>query len=195
MDYNKILDIKSNGIPAKKGSILLSDPFTDCDYFKQSAVLITNKTEEGSVGFILNKPLGQNINDIIEDFPDFDAQVFLGGPVEENRLHYIHTLGSSRLPGSLHVFGKIYWGGEINILKQLISAGKASPNDVRFFIGYSGWSPNQLESEIQRHTWLVMNLTTKEIMRQDTSSWRYGMGKMGDRYKPWANAPDNPEHN
>lgn len=195
MDYSKILDIRSNGVPAKKGSILLSDPFTDCDYFKQSVVLITNKTEEGTVGFILNKPLGQNINDIIDDFPDFEAQVCLGGPVEENRLHYIHTLGSSLMPGSLHVFGKIYWGGEIATLKQLINSGTVSPNEVRFFIGYSGWSPNQLESEINKHTWLVSNLKTKEIMNPDCSSWRYGMSKMGERYRPWANAPENPEHN
>ena len=121
MDYNKILDIKNNGVPAQKGSILLSDPFTDCDYFNQSVVLVTNKTNEGTVGFILNKPLDQRVHELISGFPEFNASVSMGGPVEESRLHFIHTLGTSLLPGSIHVYGKVYWGGEISFLSKLIS--------------------------------------------------------------------------
>jgi len=195
MDYSRILDIKTNGIPAKKGSILLSDPFTDCDYFKQSVVLVTNKNEEGTVGFILNKPYGQNVNEILDDYPEFETPAWIGGPVEENHLHYIHTLGKDLVPGSLHVTGRIYWGGQLSVLRDLIVEGKASLKDVRFFIGYSGWAPFQLEHEMKRHSWLVSTLKTKEIMNPELSTWRYVMGLMGDQYKAWVNAPEKAEHN
>ncbi len=72
-----------------KGNLLISAPFLN-DVFKRSVILLAEHNEEGTVGFILNKPTEYKLDQIIDDFPEFDATVFLGGPVQQDSLNFIH---------------------------------------------------------------------------------------------------------
>ena len=118
--------IVNNGV-AEKGNILISEPFLADNYFRRSVVYLTEHNKEGSLGFVLNKPLGIRINEIVDDFPECDLSVTVGGPVSNNTVHYIHTLGAL-IPDSVEVADGIFWGGDFDLVKQLISEGSVKRN-------------------------------------------------------------------
>ncbi|MBL7792479.1 MAG: YqgE/AlgH family protein, partial [Saprospiraceae bacterium] len=126
----------------KNGSLLIAEPFMLDPNFKRAAVLLCEHSPEGSIGFILNKPLGMRIDELIEDFPEFDSEVFFGGPVQTDTIHYIHCVGDL-LEESVKLTDGVYWGGDFEKLKFLISSQLILPQDIRFFLGYSGWSEGQ----------------------------------------------------
>ncbi len=98
-----------NDSVADKGNILISEPFLGDNYFRRSVVYLTENSEEGAMGFVLNKPIGVSINEIVDDFPECDFTISVGGPVSSNTVHYIHTLGArvpdSVLGGRWHLLG------------------------------------------------------------------------------------------
>ena len=100
---------------AEKGRILISEPFLSDNYFRRSIVYLTEHNEEGSLGFVLNKPLEMKVGEIVNDFPEADFSVSVGGPVSTNTVHFIHTLGK-RVPDSVPVTDGIFWGGDFDAL-------------------------------------------------------------------------------
>jgi putative transcriptional regulator len=65
-----------------KGRLLISEPFLNDDFFHRSVVLLAENSENGTMGFILNKPVGHNVHELINDFPEFESEVYFGGPVD-----------------------------------------------------------------------------------------------------------------
>ncbi len=182
-----------NTIPGP-GSILISEPFSRDAYFKRSIVLLTSNDTEGSVGFILNKPVEMPFQDLFgEDF-DFDASVSLGGPVAVDRIDYLHTLGAT-IPDSQNVIGNIFWGGNFEVILKLIKSHVIRKDQIRFFLGYSGWSKGQLNSEIQNEYWLVSNSDQHTIMNNDRNYWKNTLLRMGNKYSVWLNLPEDPQFN
>lgn len=196
MDSNiDIFKIETNFIAPEKGSILIAEPFLNDIYFKRSIILLTEHNDNETVGFVLNKPVSMSISDLITDFPDFEAEISIGGPVSTNTIHYIHTLGSL-IPGSHKVYGNIFWGGDFEAVKSLIRENKISKNQIRFFLGYSGWMPNQLNEELTQNSWLVSTLDPNRVMNANmTSIWKESLLDLGEKYKMWINSPDNPSLN
>lgn len=189
-----IFKIESNNVAPAKGKLLISEPFSQDAYFKRSVVLITEHNQEGTVGFILNKPVMIELQEIRKDLPEFEAQVALGGPVSPNTIHYIHRLGDL-IPDSVHIFGDIYWGGDFEVMKQLLSSGQLNKNDIRFFLGYAGWSPNQLDGELERNSWIVSDSLEDNIMDNTEGFWKEILHNIGGKYELWPNFPENPKLN
>jgi putative transcriptional regulator len=184
-----------NTLLPQKGRILISEPFLMDNYFKRSIVLITEYSETGAVGFVLNKPVNMKVNEIMTDFPAISAIVSLGGPVQTNTLHYVHTLGDI-IPGSVKVIGNIFWGGEFNIIKRLLESGSLNNDNIRFFLGYSGWQSNQLEDELNDNAWVVAEISPEEIMTpMNKFFWNKTLNKLGKKFQMWANFPENPQMN
>lgn len=190
-----IFKIRTNNVPPKKGRILIAEPFLHGDYFSRSVVFLVAHSEKGAVGFILNKKINFLLQDVFSDFPEFDAKVFLGGPVAADSIFFIHKLGE-KLPGSIKVLGNLFWGGDFKALKSLIFKGLVKPSDIHFFLGYSGWDAGQLEDEIKEDSWLVTDVDENAIMRDtNDSSWTDFVKKAGNRYSVWENYPENPSFN
>ena len=184
-----------NTLQPQKGRILISEPFLMDNYFKRSIVLITEHSEEGTVGFVLNKPVSMKVNEIVTDFPTVDAIVSLGGPVQTNTLHYIHTLGDI-IPGSIKVLDQIYWGGEFDVIKRLLESGSLNSSNIRFFLGYSGWQAHQLEDEMADNAWVVAEISAQEIITpMNKHFWNKTLNNLGKKYQMWANFPENPQMN
>ena len=184
-----------NQLEPQKGRILISEPFLSDNYFKRSIVLIAEHSADGTVGFVLNKPVNMKVNEIVSDFPESDVMVALGGPVQTNTLHYIHTLGDI-IPGSMRVFENIYWGGAFDVVKRLLENGSLHNGNVRFFLGYSGWQANQLEDELEDHAWVVSEMRAEEVMSpMNRHFWNHTLNRMGTKYRMWANFPENPQMN
>lgn len=190
-----IFKIKTNNIAPQKGRILIAEPFLTGNYFNRSVVLLVAHSNKGAVGFILNKRVDFPINEIFPDFPEFDAKVYLGGPVATDSIYFIHKLGN-QLPGSIHVLGNLYWGGDFDELKRQIRVGLLKPGDIRFFLGYSGWDSGQLEQEIKEDSWLVTDVDEEVVMHElNQASWVDFVKKAGQRYTIWENFPENPSLN
>lgn len=190
-----IFKIQSNNVAPQKGRILIAEPFLPGNYFNRSVILLVAFSEKGAVGFILNKKVELAIHDILPGFPEFDADVYLGGPVATDSIYFIHKLGK-KLPGSIHVLGNLYWGGDFDILKQQITAGLIQTSDIRFYVGYSGWDSGQLEREIKEDSWLVTDVDEETVMQDlHQESWAEFVKKAGNRYTVWENFPENPALN
>jgi len=187
------MDIK---IPEpSKGNLLISLPFLNDQFFGRSVVLLTEHNNDGSVGFILNKPLETKVSDAIKDFPEFDSFLHVGGPVDNNSIFYLHVLGDS-IPDSMEIIDGLYWGGDFEFIKQMISFNKIKTNEIRFFVGYSGWAANQLNREIKENSWLVQKCTAKIVMQSDTDNfWKFFIKKTDRQYAVWADFPVNPSLN
>lgn len=194
-DNLDIFKIKTNNIKPQKGRILIAEPFLSGNYFSRSVVFLVAHSEKGSVGFILNKEIDFAIQDVFPDFPDFEATVFLGGPVSTDSIYFIHKLGE-KLPGSINVLGDLYWGGDFDVLKSLITADAIQPSDIHFFLGYSGWDAGQLDAELKEDSWLVTDVDEAAVMREyDEVSWTGFVKKAGNRYSMWEHFPKNPTLN
>ncbi len=192
IDYFKI---ETNKVIPEKGNILIAEPFLSEVYFKKSLLLVVEYNAEGAIGFVMNKPVALKIQEIIEGFPEFDADISIGGPVQTNTIHFVHTLGNL-IPDSVHLKDNLYWGGRFDVLQDLISKKLVKRSQVKFFMGYSGWSTQQLEEEISQNSWLVCSLKENEIMKQlNQSSWETTLLSLGSRYRLWTNAPSNPNLN
>ena len=194
-DNLDIFKIKSNNVSPKKGRILIAEPFLPGNYFSRSVIFLVAYSDKGTVGFILNKKIDFDIQDVFPDFPDFNAQVFLGGPVSTDSIYFIHKLGK-KLPGSINILGDLYWGGDFDILKSKILEGEIDPSEIHFFLGYSGWDAGQLEDELKEDSWLVTDVEESAVMQEcDEDSWTDFVKKAGARYSIWEHFPENPTLN
>jgi putative transcriptional regulator len=184
---------KEKVIPVK-GTLLISAPFLS-DIFKRSVVLLTEHNNEGSVGFIINKPLKMKFNEVIEDFPEFNAKIFLGGPVQPELVNFIHKAGNL-LDGGVEIIDGIFWGGNFQTLKILAEQGSLNPEDFRFFLGYSGWSPNQLISELEIDSWFLNNSNKEYIFDPDSDHlWQKILKSKGGEYSVISTFPEDPSVN
>lgn len=182
----------SNNKVAQAGRILISEPFLSDNYFRRSVVYITEHSKSGTIGFVLNKALSMEISDVLDNFPDLDFKVSLGGPVSTNTIHYLHTLGDE-IPESVHVKDGIFWGGDFEKMKALVKSGIATTDNLRFFLGYSGWTENQLENELEMNAWLVGEIAPELIMKGgSTEFWTETLDSFDAKYKAWANFPEDP---
>lgn len=174
----------------KTGNVLLAEPFMLDTNFKRSAVLLCEHGEEGSVGFIMNKPLDMRVDELIEDFPEFDSEVLFGGPVQTDTIHYIHNVGDL-LEDSIKVSEGVYWGGDFEKLKFLISSKLIKPADIRFFVGYSGWSEGQLMEEMNYGSWVLADMDANYLFKSRPKRlWRQVMKDKGNTYTVIAQVPE-----
>ena len=152
----------SDQVP-ERGSVLLSEPFIEDPFFKRTVVLLCEHNEEGSFGFVLNNYIDIELDQIVDEFPHLPYSISVGGPVKNTNLFYIHTLGDL-IPESVMVMEGLYFGGDFEVLKAKLIAGEVEWSAVRFFIGYSGWSANQLEEEMKEIHCLVRKTTPCAIL-------------------------------
>jgi putative transcriptional regulator len=80
---------------------------------------------------------------------------------------------------------------------NLIAENKITTNDIKFFLGYSGWDSNQLETELKSNAWVVTKNTYKKdiIEKSYETFWKEKMVELGGDYSIWSNAPENPSYN
>ncbi|MEP0714255.1 MAG: YqgE/AlgH family protein [Algoriphagus sp.] len=180
----------------KAGDLLISEPFLQDENFVRSVVLLCEHNEEGSFGLIINKPSILKLGELVEVLDFLDKEVFVGGPVEQNTLHFIFT-GESGLEGSISLGENIWWGGDYDSLVDNLKLGLIDQESVRFFLGYSGWGSKQLEDELADETWIIcrdkldeqtLNFTPEEL-------WKNLLKNMGGEFKVIANYPLDPRLN
>lgn len=190
-----IFTVDSQLRKVETGSLLVSEPFAADRYFSRSVILITEYNQEGAIGFVLNKPLYKNLHSFVSVSEDIKAPVYLGGPVSKDRIFFIHTLGE-KIPGSIHIKGGIYWGGDFELITMMLENKQISMENLRFFTGYAGWMPNQLDGELENNFWLVNKpRNMKKLLKYEPKIWERITYDTGDKYKFWSHVPVNPKLN
>ncbi|MEJ2880743.1 YqgE/AlgH family protein [Pedobacter sp. GR22-6] len=183
-------------IAPSQGKLLISEPFLMDPNFKRSVVLLTEHGEEGTVGFILNHPSALLLKDLIPEMGEADFPVYIGGPVATDTVHFIHRC-YDKLNDGEEIAKGIYWGGNFEALKILIANNSISPEEIKFFIGYSGWGEQQLKDEIEENTWIVSDQFHPDVVFSDNEEelWREVIINLGPKYAHVSNFPQNPNLN
>ena len=196
MDLRQLFQIRSNTLDPQPGDLLLSEPTMNSLHFGRSVVLLIDHNEvDGSFGIIINKPLLTRLCEVTEVFDNFNAPLYLGGPVAENQIFFMHTLGDL-IPESSKIMDGLYWGGDTETLNSLIASGIANAGNTRFFLGYSGWDSGQLTSELVRNSWAVCRSNAKTLLSTPSNQlWKTLVNRLGKDYGMWSRFPKNPEDN
>ncbi len=179
------------------GKLLVADPSIIGDFsFTRAVILLADHNDEGSVGFILNKPMTHDLRTFVPEI-SHHFLVFEGGPVDQDRLYYIHSRRDC-IPNSKPISKELAWGGDFDVITAMINSGELSSEDIKFFLGYSGWSCDQLKDEVKQKTWIVLDEGDKKAnisTSNDASFWKSKMIRLGGRYIIWANSPSHPHLN
>lgn len=183
--------------PLKPGSgrLLVSEPLLPDPNFERSIILLCAHDEDGSFGFVLNKPTENLIGELVEGFEGLEQMAFTGGPVQQDTLHFIHCFPD--LEGSREILKGIFWGGDFDVLKDLARAGKCTPDKIRFFLGYSGWSEGQLDGELKENAWIVSDKVDESLIfvTDPAEMWKKAMLILGGRFSHYVNYPTDPRLN
>jgi len=166
------------------GDLLIAMPQMRDPRFSQSVVYMVAHSEDGAMGLVLNKP-----SDSIT-FPDLLQQLGIevahnqqilgiryGGPVEIGRGFVLHS-SDYHQEGTLFANSGICLTATIEILRD-IAAGQG-PDSCMLALGYTGWGPGQLETEIQSNGWLHATAEKELVFGEDSSSmWEQALAGLG----------------
>jgi len=126
--------------------------------FARTVVLLCEHEKDGALGLVVNRPTPFQLGQIydgqgIEERGGEDTPIHYGGPVQPE-MGFVLYEGGRHFDGSMEVFGELRLGTSLDILRA-IASGKG-PRRFFFCLGYAGWAPDQLESELVRNDWLVV---------------------------------------
>lgn len=177
------------------GTLLIAEPFLKDPNFMRTVVLLCDHQQEGSFGFVLNKQFNHTLDELIPEFEGMKIPVFAGGPVQLDTLHFLHTC-PELLPGSHELTDGVYWGGDFEMMKDLLIKGELDLKRIRFFVGYSGWGANQLEEEMNSKSWLTAKARKHIVLHRNIGEiWKDSLRLLGDEYAMMINFPTDPQLN
>lgn len=196
--HNLLYNQDASGINPRAGSLLVADPMMEEIYFSRSAVLVLDESSDGgNLGITLNKGTNITLHDLIPDCQrGGEVPVFCGGPVDMERLFLLHSLGAV-FPGASEVIPGVFVGGNVDDIISYLEDGGQIEGNLRFFLGYSGWTKGQLQAEIARHSWAVNNHPDgrKLLTGEGNEFWRREVMNLGDSYRSWLMVPPDPSYN
>lgn len=189
LDPNKTTHLR----PAT-GRLLIAAPFLSDPNFARSVVLLCAYGDEGTIGFTLNRPTPLKLGDLLPELYTPELPVFQGGPVEMDTLHVVHR--APEVLGGTEILPGTYWGGSYEALQQVVYRNSCNPADIRLFVGYSGWSPGQLEQELEEGSWLVSDKAAGLLFGTNSDDmWRRSVESLGKEYSYLAHMPTDPQLN
>ena len=195
MATNNFLDSINFQITSlQKGALLVSEPMLPDPNFFRSVILLTKHDPSGTVGFVLNHISVVNVDNVLPEFGVEGIPIFIGGPVGNDQLFFIHTLGH-QISGTTEIMDGLYMGGDMEELETLLNSGIASIDQVRFFVGYSGWEDEQLALEVEDNSWIVAETTPQQVMRDSDEYWKEVMTGLGKKFEVLSRFPSNPDLN
>jgi putative transcriptional regulator len=175
--------------------LLVATPLIDEGVFEKSVVLVVDHSDEGALGFILNKPSNYTADQLIdqtalsssEHIPD-GLPAWIGGPVAEDNALILYKPQAYEW----EMQSVVAISSHEKILKDMVRSFEKAPDagseimldglkyPYRLMIGYAGWGPGQLEAEINNGAWIEADLDEDLIFNSScTHLWTHAMSKMG----------------
>jgi len=154
------------------GVFLVAKPEMFDPNFRETVVLITQpEVGGGPLGVIVNRPLDARLSEVIPgatQVPEQFDRIYRGGPVEPNGLLLL-VRSQVRPEHSLQVLQDVYLSGDGGLIEQIVR-GEASVAAFRAYAGYSGWAPGQLQAELARGGWYLIQADADMVFTADAST-------------------------
>jgi putative transcriptional regulator len=184
----------NEGVNSLKGQLLLASPALFDPNFRRTVVLVTEHTEEGAAGLVLNRPSGTAVADAVPALVPLvsdEERVYVGGPVQESAVLVLAEFDDPDDAALLVVddVGFVSADGDFDLL-----AG--ATRRARVFAGYAGWGPGQLEAELEESSWLVESSAGPELFPEpEDDLWGGVLRDKGGAYRVVALMPEDPSVN
>ena len=193
--------------PLQTGTLLVATPALESAAFDRTVVLITRYSEtELTMGLVLNRPLGERIRlyaaDSLQQLTggeDACAELgrifYQGGPVHQRYLFFLHRL-DGLVEGGTKILDGLYFGGNLDTEYTEAEVLRADAPRLRFYLGYAGWEPGQLEAEISTGTWFLAPGDPELVLAPTPETmWQAVLYSMGGKYRPLSVFPEDPAVN
>lgn len=176
----------------RRGIFLVASPNLNDPNFAQTVVLLIGYGDAGAIGIVINRPTGMPVSTLLPKFKQLaaiDAKILIGGPVGLNTVRLLVHNGPA-VQGSLEVFPGAYLVETQRLLKKLL-ASRAKDTQLRFYAGYAGWGPGQLEAEVRHGDWYLWAADAEtvfekpaariwpDLVRDAQGQWVYGAPEGG----------------
>jgi putative transcriptional regulator len=139
----------------KAGTYIKSTQLLDGSIFEDTTILIVQHNEEGSLGFIMNKPFGKSLHELIEFNHSQPFPLMDGGPVDKDHLFVLHKRPDLIEEGEQVTNGG-YLGGNMEQIIEAINTKRIKEQEIQIYIGYCGWDAGELEAEIAEGSWITL---------------------------------------
>ena len=180
-----------------KGVFLVAAPSLRDPNFRQSVVLLCEHGPEGALGVVVNRPTAMSISEALPQVPIIEGEghvLYAGGPVQTNQVMLLYR-GEQLPENSHHVFDGVCLGGDIGVVERILT-GAGTKESFRAYLGYSGWGPGQLESEMKTGSWITLPADPTLVFEKDPARvWGDILLSLGDAYRPYAEMPFDPTCN
>ncbi len=167
------------------GKFLIAMPGMGDPRFEKALILVCAHSADGAMGLIVNKPMRE------PGFPRLLEQlgitpgpacasvpVMFGGPVEGGRGFVLHSPDYAAEDGTLAIAERFGMTATLQVLEDM--ANGTGPDEALLALGYSGWGPGQLESEIGQNGWLSCDARTEIVFSRDASGkWERALKTLG----------------
>src|SRR4026208_1141512 len=180
-----------------KGIFLVAAPNLRDPNFRQTVVLLCEHGAEGALGVVVNRPTAMSVSEALPQVPVLEGQrhgVFSGGPVQPNQVMLLDRL--DQLPdNSHHVFDGVCLGGDMELVDKILTTSQGK-EAFRAYVGYSGWGPGQLESEMRIGSWITVPADPAMVFEKDpTRVWSEIVSALGEEFPVYADSPFDPPPN
>lgn len=146
------------------GTLLVADRRLNDPNFQKTVVLVITYDDHGTVGLVLNRQSDVPVSQLlpgVKEARNREDMAFSGGPVEPKSV--LALLRSKKGPeGAQHITGDIWAILDQDLLQDTLS-NHAGPDTLRFYLGYAGWGPGQLEAEMEAGAWRVTGATAATV--------------------------------
>jgi putative transcriptional regulator len=182
----------------EKGSLLIANPVLPDPNFSRTVILLCDHDEQGSFGLVINRSTHLKAPDLflnINILKSYNEKIYLGGPVSQSMVFFLCRSPSAA--GKLdEICSGVYLGSNLETLESLYSSLENPEQDIRFYLGYSGWSGGQLAEEMEQNSWLVQRANEQFIfLDSENLIWPKAVNSLGEKYQYLMKAPVNPQWN
>src|SRR3954471_14047197 len=179
---------------SKRGQLLVAGPALQDPNFRRTVVLICEHTEDGALGLVINRATTIEVTDPVPELATVlgdGARLWAGGPVQPQSIVLLAELDAPPEDALMVVggVGLVLQGADLEHLDL-------GPRGARAFLGYAGWGPGQLENELERDDWIVVDARPDDAFGEDAEAlWGEVLARQGGEYALLARMPPDPSLN
>lgn len=176
-----------------RGKLLIASPVLEDPSFARSVILMTEHSDSGAMGIVLNQPAETAASELLPDLSEIakDDPLFIGGPVQPQAVVLLAEFADPDAAAWIVVadVGLAAADTEFEQLGEAVRRG-------RFYAGYSGWAPGQLEAELELESWIIEAPMPSELFPDDPDAlWQDVLKRMGGEYALISTMPEDPSVN
>ncbi len=194
MEFPENFEDKSYG----KGSLLVANPVLPDPNFSRTVVLLCNHDDQGSFGLVINRAAQLEASEVFSHIRFLDTyrgKIYVGGPVSPSMVFFL-CRSSQEVPELDTICEGVHLGTCLDVLETVYPRIENPEGNIRFYLGYSGWSGGQLAGEMEQRSWLVQNAKDRFVFsKMEDQIWPEVVHSLGEKYHYLTKAPVNPQWN